>query len=68
MIVLPDDEASLADALVHRERGQLLLPYEPRPYIPHWLYALVGSLHLVTPYTRKTRPDRWMDASVSIWK
>jgi hypothetical protein len=68
VIVLPDDEASLAEASVYRERGKLLLYYNPR--IPHWLYRLFDSLHLgpVTRYRYDTLPDRWMDGSVTKWR
>jgi hypothetical protein len=71
VIILPDDRASLADASVYREQGEreLVLSYEPRPPIPHWLHSLFDSLHIgTTRYTPKTNPDRWMDASVTIWK
>jgi hypothetical protein len=69
MIVLPDDPASLAEASVYRERRELRFSYQPRPAIPHWLHSLFDSLHIyATRYTRKTNPDRWMDASVATWK
>jgi hypothetical protein len=69
VIVLPDDEASLVEASMYREREQLLFSYEPRPPIPHGLYLLVGGLPIATSkYTNKTRPDRWMDGSVAVWK
>lgn len=61
VIVLPDDEASVAEASVYRERGELLFSYEPFPPIPHRLY----SLSLVTG---KIPPDRWMEGSVTLWK
>ena len=69
VIVLPDDQASLAEASVYREPGKLLFAYEPRPRIPHWLYALVGSLASRRAYlhAKNTCPDRWMDGSVSTW-
>jgi hypothetical protein len=68
VVVLPDDEASLADALVYRKRGQLLFSYEPRPPIPHWLYPFVGSFVLASDIYNQMRPDHWMDASVTVWK
>jgi hypothetical protein len=69
VIVLPDDLASLAEASVYRGRRELLLSYEPRPPIPHWLRSLFDSLHIyATRYTQKTNLDRWMDGSVTIWK
>jgi hypothetical protein len=70
VIVLPDDEASLAEASVYREGGELLFSYEPRPSIPHWLYWLFDSLPIgaETRYRYDKLPDRWMDGSVMIWK
>lgn len=71
VIVLPDDRASLADASVYRERGELLFFYEPRPPIPNWLHAVFDGLHIGTTRLRlrhQTNPDRWMDGSVTTWK
>jgi hypothetical protein len=70
VIVLPDDKASLAEASVYRERGELLLYYNPRPPIPHWLYRLFDGLHLGPQYGYRydTLPDRWMDGSVTKWR
>ena len=73
VIVLPDDEASLAEASVYREQGELLFFYEPRPPMPHWLQSLAADLvgHLTIAafrYTHKALSDRWMDASVTVWK
>lgn len=65
VIVLPDDEASLADASVYRERGSQLFSYEPRPPIPYRLYRLGASF---PGDYNITRPDRWMDASLTVWK
>jgi hypothetical protein len=62
VIVLPNDPASSAQALLYRARGELFY-YEPRPAIPVWLLALitdlVGHLHIAIP-------DRWMEGSVTI--
>ena len=69
VIVLPADEASLAEAAVYRQRGELLFSYEPRPPMPHWLHFLFSSLHIGSlRYRHETVPDRWMDGSVTIWK
>ena len=68
VIVLPDDEASTADALAYRRQGELLFYYEPRFFpIPHLLYPLVGSYPLKLDENNNAFPDRWMDASVSVW-
>jgi hypothetical protein len=60
VIVLPDDTAPSAQASAYRARGEQLFSYEPRPAIPQWLHLLVADLDKV--------PDRWEDASVTIWK
>ena len=63
--MLPDDDASRAEADVYRERGKLLFFYEPYPSIPHWAYSLaanlVGGITIVAVlFTDKTLSDRWM--------
>ena len=71
VIVLPDDEASLAEASVYRERrGTLLLSYKPRPHLPQWLYSLFDDLPIgaESRYRDDALPDRWLDASVTKWK
>ena len=78
VIVLPDDEASRLEASVYRERGQQLLSYQARPAFPYWLHSLaadlVGRLTIAgfRPAAfrdpRKALPDRWMDASVTVWR
>jgi hypothetical protein len=45
VMMLPDDETSLAKASVYREPQGLLFSYEPRPHIPEWLHSLFASLH-----------------------
>jgi hypothetical protein len=69
VIVLPDDDVSFAEASMYREGGALLLSYEPRPSLPHWFYSVVGSLPVAgATYTNSARPDRWMSASMTVWK
>ena len=73
VIVLPDDEAPLAEASLYRERSGQLFFYEPCPSIPHWLNSLaadlVGRLTIAAVrYEHKTLSDRWMDGSVTVWK
>jgi hypothetical protein len=68
VIVLPDDDGSLAQITPYRERGDLLLPYEPRPPMAQWLYPLVRQLRIASPlFAFKELPDRWLDASVTVW-
>ncbi len=69
VIVLPDDDASLAEITPYREGGELLFSYEPRPSIPQWLYPLVSRLHVASyAFMQKQLPDRWLNASVTVWK
>jgi hypothetical protein len=73
VIVLPDDEASLAEVSAYRAQGELLFSYEPRPRIPHWLRwlvrNLVGNLRMTSPiFVHKMLSDRLMDASVTLWR
>ena len=68
VVVLPDDEASMAEAWVYRKPGTLLFYYEPRWPIAHRLYPLVSTYPLSPGESRITFPDRWMDASVAVWR
>ena len=64
VIVLPDDVASVVEASVYRERGELLFSYKPFPRMLRDLYSL-GIADVIWKF--KT-PDRWMDGSVTLWK
>jgi len=67
VIVLPDDNQSLADITSYRAHGELLFSYEPG--IPQWLYPFVRSLPIVpTDVMIKELPDGWLHASVTAWK
>ena len=73
VIVLPDDEASLAEASAYRAQGELLFSYQRRPRIPQWLRSLVrnlvGNLRMTSPiFVHKMLSDRSMDASVTLWR
>jgi hypothetical protein len=73
VIVLPGDEASLADASAYRAQGEQLFSYEPRRRIPQWLRSLVrnlvGNLRMTLPiFVHKMLSDRSMDASVTLWR
>jgi len=80
VIVLPDDNASLAEVIPYREPEELLFSYEPYPLIPQWLRPFVKRLHVASPLffpfghsVQATWPhtmlsDRWLDASVTVWK
>ncbi len=69
VIVLPDDNASGAEASAYREGGELLFSYDPRPINPHWFYPLVDGINIAAlrPWQVPV-PDRWMDGSVTLWK
>jgi hypothetical protein len=68
VIVLPDDNQSLADIASYRAQGELLFSYEPG--IPQSLYPFVRSLPIVSPpeVTIKELRDGWLHASVTAWK
>jgi hypothetical protein len=70
VIVLPDDEVSLAEVSVYREKGDLLLFSQPRLPTPLWLHRLFDSLPVgpESRYRDYSLPDRWMDESVTLWK
>jgi len=66
IIILPDDPVSLSQVSPYRRDGQLLLKYQPVPAMPRWLYKLVDGLPLAA-VDQTARPDRWLDASVTLW-
>jgi hypothetical protein len=69
VIVLPDDNVSLAQTSVYRDWRELLYSYEPFPHIPDWLHSLFDSLYIGTTRLRHERnPERWMDGSLTMWK
>jgi hypothetical protein len=69
VIVLPDDNVSLAQTSIYRDRRELLLFYEPFPHIPDWLHTLFDSFYIGTTRLRhEQNPERWMDGSVTMWK
>lgn len=69
VIVFPDDEVSFTEPSTYREGGAVLFSYEPRPSLPQWLYSVVSSLPLArTKYTHIARPNRWVSASMTVWK
>jgi hypothetical protein len=68
VIVLPDDNASLADVTSYQAQGELLFSYQPG--IPQWLHPFIRSLRIVSPgaLAQKTLRDGWLYASVTRWK
>jgi len=68
VVVLPDDDASLANTTAYLSGGELLLSYEPRPRMPPWFNRLVGRLRVASfGFRHKMHPDRWLHASVTAW-
>jgi hypothetical protein len=68
VVILPDDDASRAAITPYRDGGNLLFVYERRPRVPQWLSPLFNRLHVVSyAFPNKELPDRWMDASVTVW-
>jgi len=69
VIVLPDDDASLAEVTAYREPGELLFSYAPYPLMAPWMDVLVRRLHIASPlFAHRALPDRWLHASVTVWK
>ena len=68
VIVLPDDNQSLAEINSYRAQGELLFSSEPG--IPQSLYPFIRSLPIVSPFdiTIRELRDGWLHASVTAWK
>jgi len=67
VIVLPDDNQSLAYVAPYLAQGELLFSYEPG--IPQWVYPFITSLPIVSPGDlQKELRDGWLHASVTAWK
>ena len=68
VIILPDDDASLAEAAPYRDRGELLFSYEPHPRIPQLLRPFVKHLDIASyAFARRDLPDGWLCAAVILW-
>jgi hypothetical protein len=65
VIVLPDDNQSLADITPYLAQGELLFSYEPG--IPQSLYPFIRSLPIADVTIKELR-DGWLHASVTAWK
>jgi hypothetical protein len=70
VIELPDDEESLAEMSPYRDGGEILVSYEPHPHIPKWLYPSFSRLRVaaIRSSERRGLSDRWLHASVTVWK
>jgi hypothetical protein len=68
VVILPDDDASDAETTVYYRGGELLFSCEPRPRLPGWLKPLERAAHIASyAFAQETLPDRWLDASVTLW-
>jgi hypothetical protein len=66
VIVLPDDNQSLAALSLYRAQGELLFSYEP--IIPQWLNPLIRSVPIVSATPKTELAGGWLYASVTSWK
>jgi hypothetical protein len=68
VIVLPDDNVSLADVIRYESQGERLFSYKWD--IPQWVHPFISSLRVVSPgpLTQKELRDGWLHASVTTWK
>jgi hypothetical protein len=68
VLVLPDDNVSLADVTPYQAEGELLFSYEPA--IPQWLYPFISTLRIISPgaLAQKELRDGWLYASVTAWR
>jgi hypothetical protein len=69
IIMLPDDNISLAGAAPYLRGGDTIFSREPYPQLSPWLYKFARHLNIVSPeFEHKEIPDHWLDASVTVWK
>jgi hypothetical protein len=80
VVVLPDDDASLAEVVPYRNPEELLFSYDSHPSIPQWARPLLAHLRIASPLfnpngpavqgtsAHTELPDRWLDGSVAVWK
>ncbi len=70
VIGLPDDAESAAEIDRYRNAGAPIYQYSPLPRIPGWLFPLVNNLRAIAilENERQGIPDRWLRASVTLWK
>lgn len=65
VIVLPDDEASMAEMMPYRANGRLMASYTPHPEVPGWMKPFMTSLHVGPPnLVRGEVQDRWLQAAI----
>jgi hypothetical protein len=67
IVVLPDDfrHSEDLDSSARAGSGGTLVYYSPSPPISQWLRPYVNRLHVGLPFIAV--PDRWLDASLTVW-
>jgi hypothetical protein len=69
VIELPDDLESENDIGPYRAHGILSFSYEPRPRLPDWMDPLLSFGRVASIRWRFTElPDRWLHASMTVWR
>jgi hypothetical protein len=68
VIILPDDNPSLAEVALYRERADILFSHET--HVPKWLYPFIRILRIASPGppVQKDLPDGWLYGSATMWK
>jgi hypothetical protein len=67
VIVLPDDEASMAEVMEYRVNGRLMAGYTPHPEFSKWLKPFMTMLHVGPPnLVRRGTSDRWLEGAVFV--
>lgn len=69
VIILPDDDARFSDVTPYREVGEPLFLYDRWPAIPARVIPAVRMFSIASVnFAQREIPDRWLDASVTLWK
>jgi hypothetical protein len=70
IVVLPDDFTYRPEfSASAQESGETLVSYSPYPSIPASIRPIVNRLHVVSPtFPYTALPERWLKASVTVWK
>ncbi len=70
VVVLPEDDASLAQTRSFLEGGSTIFLYSPSPHLPAWLTSLGRKLYVPSPSIGEPKilPDHWLRASVTVWE
>jgi hypothetical protein len=68
VIILPDDNPSLAEVALYREKADILFSHVT--HVPKCLYPFIRILRIASPGppVQKDLPDGWLYGSASAWK